>query len=881
MAKATKSRKLTEGHPACVEVWSVEAIEIGERRRKDMGDIRGLATSIEDVGLLHPIVVTPHPTVERVRLVAGQRRLAAMRLLGWTEIPVHVVDIADIAAGELQENTVRKDFLPSEMVAIYEAVKEFETAKATERRQATQAKPGQQVGQTVGGGNFPPPKNGPVGKTRDVIGTAAGVSGRTIDKAAAVVQAAREEPEKYGHLVDKMDQTGKVNAAHKQMRETKRHEEIREQAAAASSAPAAAEAHIKSIVAMIYSMDALRFLRAQATASVDMTWMDPPYNIASHGGGTKVGDSYESFGDSGDGWDSEQWPDQEAFLQWMAEILLECDRVLKPTGNLVVCTDRLLISHVADLCRLRTDGNPLGLSPRNVLAWHKSNAAPNARKNFDSSLELAVWASKGGGATFRRPPGGQAPSVWSGPFVCGNKRVDWPHPTSKPVDWIKFHLEVLSVAGHVVMDPFAGSGATVEAALSIGRTVIANDQIPPRADGSCVDDPDRYALMSLARARQTIEVHGAAGDVAELVSAPADAEVPVEGQDAYPCDPEVNVPQPVLAVAPNGARPAPLEQPATEDASAVAAVACPQCWAGHGRRCATAGVEHNFIHPSRMRAFVESLAPVVEDEQATAHPTCYVCGQPVTPEDEAFPEYARKKLGFSHEHKACSDARSAAEQPSAEPASDEVLCAECGMDIYDFELEQTPDGPMHSSCARDHAAAETRVWDCSLCGRQANDTTGADTPYGRVHFTCCERAVRLGIAEPLVDDIACPRTTCGVDAGIQCKRMKLEYHAERHEDRAKALLEEFRQACDRDVAPAASPQSEATEAIIRTIACTHCVVPAGEPCKLMYGPRPTPHAERERAFLRTVKCPSCGKKKTSCTHPERLQAAMAAAAVTA
>jgi ParB family chromosome partitioning protein len=61
-------------------------IKIGERIRKDMGDIAGLAESIEDIGLLYPIIVTPEG-----ELLCGERRLRACKLLGWTEIPVTII----------------------------------------------------------------------------------------------------------------------------------------------------------------------------------------------------------------------------------------------------------------------------------------------------------------------------------------------------------------------------------------------------------------------------------------------------------------------------------------------------------------------------------------------------------------------------------------------------------------------------------------------------------------------------------------------------------------------------------------------------------------------------------------------------------------------
>lgn len=55
-----------------------DGIIVGFRYRKDLGDLRPLADSIAEVGLLHPIVVTAEGL-----LIAGQRRLEACRLLGW------------------------------------------------------------------------------------------------------------------------------------------------------------------------------------------------------------------------------------------------------------------------------------------------------------------------------------------------------------------------------------------------------------------------------------------------------------------------------------------------------------------------------------------------------------------------------------------------------------------------------------------------------------------------------------------------------------------------------------------------------------------------------------------------------------------------------
>src|SRR4051812_45248477 len=101
----------------------LNSIVVGKRHRRELGDVAPLASSIGDVGLLHPIVVRPDG-----KLIAGERRLAAAKQLGWSEIPVTVVNLEDVVRGEFHENTSRKDFLPSELVAIGAALEKVERA---------------------------------------------------------------------------------------------------------------------------------------------------------------------------------------------------------------------------------------------------------------------------------------------------------------------------------------------------------------------------------------------------------------------------------------------------------------------------------------------------------------------------------------------------------------------------------------------------------------------------------------------------------------------------------------------------------------------------------------------------------------------------------
>ena len=85
----------------------LDQVKVGERFRKDLGDIEELAASIKEHGLLQPITVS-----EEFDLLAGGRRLYAARLAGLITIPVVVRSIegeGDAREIELVENIHRKD----------------------------------------------------------------------------------------------------------------------------------------------------------------------------------------------------------------------------------------------------------------------------------------------------------------------------------------------------------------------------------------------------------------------------------------------------------------------------------------------------------------------------------------------------------------------------------------------------------------------------------------------------------------------------------------------------------------------------------------------------------------------------------------------------
>jgi ParB family chromosome partitioning protein len=94
---------------------SLEEIIIGERKRSQYSKdkIDELAQSIQEVGLMNPIVIT-----EDKILVAGYHRILAFKKLGRLEIPYRMTTLKDPLRLELQEideNLVRGELIPLEI----------------------------------------------------------------------------------------------------------------------------------------------------------------------------------------------------------------------------------------------------------------------------------------------------------------------------------------------------------------------------------------------------------------------------------------------------------------------------------------------------------------------------------------------------------------------------------------------------------------------------------------------------------------------------------------------------------------------------------------------------------------------------------------------
>ncbi len=162
---------------------TVDSIRVGERVRQDLGDLDELMASIRQTGgLLQPITITPDGW-----LICGARRLEAVKRLGMQTIAVWVrtgiTTELELLIAEYHENTVRKP------LSLVEAGQRFRELLAIKREDAQRRQMVTRFGgpkTAVGAGKLPTP----TGRAADQAAEIVGIGRRTLEKVAAVLDAA-------------------------------------------------------------------------------------------------------------------------------------------------------------------------------------------------------------------------------------------------------------------------------------------------------------------------------------------------------------------------------------------------------------------------------------------------------------------------------------------------------------------------------------------------------------------------------------------------------------------------------------------------------------------------------------------------------------------
>ena len=285
----------------------------------------------------------------------------------------------------------------------------------------------------------------------------------------------------------------------------------------------------------LYTGDNLFILTGMNSASVDLIYLDPPFNskglysapIGSKAAGASFKDMW-SWDDVNEAYLERmigeypvlyhyinsvgmiQGKAMMAYLAYMAQRIIEMHRVLKDTGSLYLHCDPTASHYLKIIMDLVFGGKNF----RNEVVWCYTGAGSPKMRQFNRKHDIIFWYNKGAKWTFNREAvrlpykdanqrprraydtggsftkesidamrlRGKVPESWwaqekgNGLAVVARRKSERTgYPTQKPLALLNRIIKASSNEGDVVLDPFCGCATTCVSAQHLGRKWIGID----------------------------------------------------------------------------------------------------------------------------------------------------------------------------------------------------------------------------------------------------------------------------------------------------------------------------------------------------------------------------------------------------------------------
>lgn len=221
----------------------------------------------------------------------------------------------------------------------------------------------------------------------------------------------------------------------------------------------------------IINANALDWLSGRSDSSCDLVYLDPPFFTQRH------------HGDFDDRWDS-----VAEYIDFLRPHISEAHRILSDTGNFLLHLDWRMASYA------RVVGDSVfGIENlQNEIIWRYSSGGASKRR-LARKHDTLNWWSKSENYTFNlhrepyatpntegrdgfHPDGRIMTDVWDIGIISTSGKERLGYATQKPVKLLERIVSLFTNPGDTVVDFFAGSGTTGQAAANLGRNAILIDK---------------------------------------------------------------------------------------------------------------------------------------------------------------------------------------------------------------------------------------------------------------------------------------------------------------------------------------------------------------------------------------------------------------------
>lgn len=270
------------------------------------------------------------------------------------------------------------------------------------------------------------------------------------------------------------------------------------------SGPASAQDSLgENQLGEIHLGDNLAILQSLPSASVSLIYIDPPFNTGLTQKRTRITarrsetGTRNGFGDARYETTTVASPVYadtfDDYLAFLRPRLLEAHRLLAPTGSLFLHLDprevhyaKVMLDQIFGRDSFRNEiiwaydygGKPRDRWPakHDNLLWY-SRSPTSYTFNYDAIDRVPYMAPDLVGP--EKAARGKIPTdVWWITVVPTNSREKTGYPTQKPLKLLERIVRVHSNPGDLILDFFAGSGTTGQAAANLGRRFLLIDSSP-------------------------------------------------------------------------------------------------------------------------------------------------------------------------------------------------------------------------------------------------------------------------------------------------------------------------------------------------------------------------------------------------------------------